>query len=132
MSKVLSVLDIANRNGLNTEDVDRPFDESLIPSLANYVHPWSLVFTFLLSEVDLSDIETENIGRSEHEKRIAALRKWKAANGHRATYRSLLQALLESGRTDHAESICDKLAAANSIQLQQQRLEHGDGECRNA
>ena len=91
---------------------NRPCDDRLFASLANFVHPWRLVFSSLLSEMDLDDIDEENQSRSEQEKRVAALRKWKAREGRKATYAVLLGAILDSGKVDQAEMLCEQVAIA--------------------
>lgn len=112
-------LSIAAKVGLGTEELRKPCDDRLFPLLANFVHPWRLVFSSLLSEVDLDDIDQEKQSRSEQEKRVAALRKWKASKGHEATYGALLGAILDNGKVDQAEMLCQLLA------LQPQSSEQG-------
>ena len=65
------------------------------------------MFESLLSQIDLDDIDKENY--SEEEKRISALRKWKARNGHGATYEVLVDTLLSKGKMDQAECVCHLL-----------------------
>ena len=59
--------------------------------------------------MDLDDIDEENQSRSEQEKRVAALRKWKAREGHKVTYGVLLGVLLDSSKVDQAELLCEQL-----------------------
>ena len=103
-------LSIAAKVGLGAEELSKPCEDCLFPLLANFVHPWRLVFSSLLNEVDLDDIDQENQSRSEQEKRAAALRKWKARKGHGATYGVLLGAILDGGKVDQAELLCQLLA----------------------
>ena len=103
-------LSIAAKVGLGAEELSKPCDDRLFPLLANFVHPWRLVFSSLLSEVDVDDVAEENQSRSEQEKRVAALRKWKARKGHEATYSVLVKAVLDQGKVDQAELICQLLA----------------------
>ena len=102
---------IAKKIGLGSEELNTPCEDFFLPLLANFVHPWREVFASLLMPVELDDIDSENNGRSEQEKRIAALRKWKARNGHGATYEILVMALLNIGKVDQAETICGQLLA---------------------
>lgn len=88
-----------------------PCEDIFLSFLANFVHPWREVFTFLLTPVELDDIDSENDGRSEHIKRITALHKWKDKNGHEATYKILVMALLNIGKVDQAETMCSQLLA---------------------
>ena len=102
------VVSIAAKLDLGVEELRKPCEDCLFPLLANFVHPWRLVFSSLLSDVDLDDVDKEN--QSEQEKRVAALRKWKARSGREATYDILLEAILISGRMDQAELLCQLLS----------------------
>ena len=93
-------LSIAAKVGLGAEELSKPCDDRLFPLLANFVHPWRLVFSSLLSEVDLDDIDQEKQSRSEQE----------TSNGHEATYDSLVKAVLDHGKVDQAEMLCQLLA----------------------
>ena len=111
-------LSIAAKVGLGAEELSKPCDDRLFALLANFVHPWRLVFSSLLSEVDLDDVHREN-SSEEAEKRLGALRKWKTRNAHKATYGSLVKAILDHGKVDQAEMLCQLLA------LQPQPSEQG-------
>ena len=111
------VCSIAKQIGLGSEELNAPCEDSFFPLLASIIHPWREVFASLLTEVDLSDIDVENSGRSEQEKRIAALRKWKARNGQGATYEVLVRALLDIGKVDRAETLCGQLQALQGVVL---------------
>ena len=102
------VLSIATEVGLGAKELSKQCEESLFLLLADFLHPWRLVFSSLLSDVDIDDVDREN--QSEPEKRVAALRKWKVRNGHGATYYILVEAVLNSSRLDQAELICKHLA----------------------
>ena len=106
---------IAKKIGLGSEELNTPCKDSFFPFLASIIHPWREVFASLLTEVDLDDIDLENSGRSEQEKRIAALRKWKARNGQGATYEVLVRALLNIGKVDQAETLCSQLLVLQGI-----------------
>ena len=111
MSFVLkSALEIAGRVGLRLETLDTPVTESAFLSLAIFVDPWRLVFHDLLAPTDISDVDTEN--RSEQEKRVACLRKWKSRNGAEATYRVIVQSVVNCGHVDKAEAICKQVLLA--------------------
>ena len=110
MSSVASsALEIAGRVGLQPATLDTPVKESAFLSLASFVDPWRLVFFELLAPTDVSDIDAENVGRSEQEKRVACLRKWKSRYGAEATYRVIVQSALKCERVDNAEGICRQL-----------------------
>ena len=94
--------------GLAADELSKPCDGSIIPSLADCFREWRVIFGSLLSELDLGDVDRENT--TEEEKRIAALRKWRERKGHEATYKILVDALLNRGERYQAESLCKTLA----------------------
>ena len=105
----ISLQTIADKFNLKAKDLDKPCEDRLIPSLANFVHPWRVVTAALgLSEVDAGDVDSES--NSGEERRIAALRKWKTRNGQQATYKLLVDALIRIQRVDTAEKLCHLLA----------------------
>ena len=77
--------DLATEIGLKAVELTKPCQDSIFPWLANFVDPWREILSSLLSKVDLSDVDTENRDRSEQQKGIAALHKWKARKGRKAT-----------------------------------------------
>ena len=107
MAKV-SAEDVAYLIGLSADELSKPCDSNIIPSLADCFSQWKVIFGSLLSDLDLSDVDKES--STEEEKRIAALRKWKARNGCEATYKVLVDALLNRGERYQAENLCKILA----------------------
>ena len=104
----ISAKDLATNLGLTADELLKPCDSKIIPSLADCFSQQRVIFSSLLSEIDLGDVDREN--RTEEEKRIAALRKWKGRNGDGATYEVLVNALLKQGEKGQAESLCKLLA----------------------
>ena len=104
----ISAEEVANEVGLAADELSKPCNDSIIPSLADCFSHWRVIFGSLLSELDLDDVDKENA--TEEEKRIAALRKWKAKNGSEATYKILVGVLLKKGERYQAESLCKILA----------------------
>ena len=104
--------DIAARVGLDAQLLHLQCDEAGLPYLADFVHPWRENFFYLLAPLDMDDIDSEKTGRSEQEKRVAALLKWKARCGKEATYSALVSALLQNGNVERAEALCQHLRAA--------------------
>ena len=107
-----SISDVAMDVGLRPEKLDEPFSEAMFVSLAGSLDPWRLIFCNLLTDVELNDVEEEN--HTGQERRVACLRKWKAKNGVRATYRVLIQAAVDNERVSQAEEMCRRLAEADS------------------
>ena len=114
MECIISPEDIAAKVGLRAELLDLSCEENCFVSLSDFVDPWRLVFADLLSSLDLKDIDTENRGASEQEKRVASLRKWKSRNGADATYRVIIQSAIKCGHVDNAEAICRQLLSQAS------------------
>ena len=108
----MSFEDLAATFGLSADKLRRPYDDRLLPLLADFIHPWRLVFESLLSQIDLDDIKKES--DTEEERRTAALRKWKERNGSEATYEVLIRLLLSRGKTNQAESICQLIACQSN------------------
>ena len=109
----ISAKDVANEVGLAADELSKPCNNSIIPSLADCFSQWRVIFGSLLSDLDLCDVDRENT--TEEEKRIAALRKWKARNGLGATYKILVDILLNKGERYQAENLCGRLAGHLSL-----------------
>ena len=56
-----------------------------------------------LTAIDIDDIDCK---KTEPEKRVETLQKWKKKFGFRAKFRMLVEILLESGNADNAEVVC--------------------------
>ena len=108
MAQISAEENVANGVGLAADELSKPCDDSIIPSLANCFTEWRVIFESLLSDLDLDDVDKENA--TEEEKGIAALRKWKARNNSEATYKVLVGVLLKKGERYLAESLCKILA----------------------
>ena len=108
MMAQISAEKVANGVSLAADELLKSCDGSIIPSLADCFSQWKVIFGSLLSDLDLSDVDKEN--SIEEEKRIAALRKWRARNGCEATYKVLVDALLNRGERYQAENMCKILA----------------------
>ena len=106
MTSIISPEEVASRFGLESGELDRPCTEDFCASFAPFVHPWRLVFADLLSPTDIDDVDSEQVGRSEQEKRLASLRKWRSRCGDKATFRAVIAAVLSSGNVDNAEGLC--------------------------
>ena len=68
---------------------------------------WRAVGVYLLSNVELSDIDIE--GHNEGLKRTKMLNKWKEKNSFMATYYLLIEAMLKAGKGDQASGVCELL-----------------------
>ena len=69
---------------------------------------WKGVASYLkLTGSDMGEVDSD--GRDEAGKQHKTLQKWKSKFAFKATYRNLIQALLDSGKGDHAEEVCKLL-----------------------
>ena len=109
MAKV-SAEEVANGVGLAAVELSKACDGGIIPSLADCFSQWRVIS--LLSKIDVGDVDRDNT--TEEEKRIAALRTWKARNGCEATYKILVDTLLNKGERSDAENLCRKILADHS------------------
>ena len=105
-TKMATVEDVAAHFDLDSSHLNKPCTEAFLLSFSDHVNPWRLVFANLLSETDLDDIDSEQTGRSEQEKRLACLRKWKSRRGNGATFRAVIEAVLSTGNVGSAEALC--------------------------
>lgn len=93
--------------------LSQPCEEELFRrALIDYVHPWPQVFSYLLDEADISTIESD-LTTDDKGKRMAAFLKWKEQKGLKATYKCLIQAVLNCDRKDEARKICETLVVAD-------------------
>ena len=112
MAKV-SAEDVAYEIGLAADELSKPCDSNIIPSLGDCFREWKVIFWSLLSEIDVHDVNKENT--TEAMKRIAALYKWRDRKGREATYKVLVDALLDRGERYQAENLCRKILAHHSM-----------------
>ena len=61
-----------------------------------------------LKQPDIEEIESK---KTEPEKRLETLQKWKMKYGYCATYKALVQVLLKVENASHAERVCRLLQA---------------------
>ena len=112
MAKV-SAEDVAYEIGLPADELSKPCDSNIIPSLDDCFREWEVIFGSLLSEIDVDDVNKENT--TGVKKRIAALRKWRDRKGREATYKVLVDALLNRGERYQAENLCSKILEHHSV-----------------
>ena len=75
---------------------------------------WRTVAPHLgLSQTDILEIDIDQ--RTESEKRLKTLLKWKEKYGYMATFKNLVQVLLKIGHADCAESVCRLLQPPQQV-----------------
>ena len=94
--------------GVHPEKLDESISDDYILVIASVLSSWRKVAAHLgLSEIDLDSLEQE--GKSEQEKKLEALLKWKGRYAFKATYKKLIESLLSLAMVDVAEKVCHLL-----------------------
>ena len=110
--------------GVCPEKLDESISDDYILVIASVLSSWRKVAAHLgLSEVDLDSLEQE--GKSEQEKKLEALLKWKGRYAFKATYKKLIESLLSLAMVDVTEKVCHLLKGmspcsfvySNSLQI---------------
>ena len=96
--------EVAAPFGVDSKELDKPCTEAFFSSIADLVHPWRQVFSDLLCQTDMDDVDSE--GRSEREKRLGCLRKWRSRFGDGATFRAIIATVLSTGNVENAQALC--------------------------
>lgn len=109
-----TVDDLAVRAGVI--DINRECGTDDILSLAIFCDPWQLVGRHLrLTDAQINAIDGDN--RSTDLKRLGALQKWREMFVFKATYRVLVEALIDCGKAQQASEVCKYLAQKESRYL---------------
>ena len=69
-----------------------------------------------LTEADVAMIDSHN--RTIEEKRVRMLEKWKSKLAYKATYRTIIEALLAEGRSADAVEACKVIKAVEGCSSQ--------------
>jgi len=75
-----------------------------------------------MPSISESDIDRDH--KTEKEKRAALLGKWKKKKGSAATYKRLIQALLDIECREEAEGVCELLQKSSGSQQQHPFTQH--------
>ena len=90
--------------GVHPEELNKSISDDHLRAIAIFLTSWRKVATYLkLSENDLDDVEREE--KDEQDKRLKVLQKWKGKFGYKATYKKLVEVLLQLARADIAEKV---------------------------
>ena len=57
----------------------------------------------------IANKEIDSDGKKDPAKKLKTLVKWKGKFAFKATYKSLIEVLLTTGKANHAEEVCGKL-----------------------
>ena len=107
MSRTPTVGELVAKAGVT--NIDRECDHEDFLYLASFCDPWQLVGAHLrLSSTQLSNIDADN--KSTALKRLKVLHQWKSMYVFRATFRVLIEALIDCSKTQQALEVCKYLA----------------------
>ena len=91
-------------------------DEHLV-NISTFLEAWKLIIIAPHFELNKGEIEAiENDGKSEEEKRLLMLQKWRQAFDFKATYKKLLEVLLTARRTEQAGKVCQTITTHHNTQ----------------
>ena len=97
--------------------LNREVSDEHIIEIPTFLESWNLIAPHL--DLSKGEIEAvENDGKSEEDKRLLMLQKWKQALFFKATYKKLVEALLAVRRTDQAGKVCQLVVTCHSTQSQ--------------
>ena len=86
------------------EKLNESISDDHLREIAIFLTSWRKVATYLeLGQNDLDDVGQE--GKDEQDKRLKALQIWKGKFGFKATYRKLVEVLLQLAKADIAEKV---------------------------
>ena len=78
-------------------------------ALSKFCDPWDLIGHHLeLEQSQISAIDDDN--KTTDQKRVGVMQTWKEKFAHKATYRVLVNALLDCDKAQHALEVCKILA----------------------
>lgn len=93
--------------------MEQEFDDNHLMDFASKLDRWEMLAKSL--RVPNSEIETIKDEGGVQLQRIKFLECWKQRCGSRATYRAMIEALLQINRTDLAESIIGSMRSVNDV-----------------
>ena len=100
----VSLEELVREVGVAPESLDKRCSDDHLRSVSLFLD-WQTVAPHLgLSETDQEEIESD--GKKDPAKRLKTLVKWKGTFAFKATYKSLIEVLLTTGKVNHAEEVC--------------------------
>ena len=104
-SSALTAETIAEATDVPKAKLDLECSEHHVIDTSLFLKSWRTLAPHLkLVDTDIEEIDQD--GRTEQEKRLKTLQKWRERFIFRATYKILMEALLKTGRADHARRVC--------------------------
>ena len=97
--------------GVSMDILEQECSAEMLPNLAKFCVDWKLVGSHLkLTAAEIAAVYGDN--HTVDEKRIGMLMKWRERFSFKATYRLLVQALLDCGRTSDAIDVCKAVSSS--------------------
>ena len=107
--------EVVKKVGISQDQLDQTCSDEHLKSISLFLD-WRNVAPHLgLSRIDIKDTESEN--RTESERRLEVLQKWKTKYGFKATLKSLVMVLLTVGNAHDAEEVCRLLQLQAGTEL---------------
>ena len=107
--------DLEQRFKIPSGTLENEVSDDDIREISAFLESWKLVAPHLgLSKGEIEAVE--NDAKSEEEKRLSLLQKWKQALVFKATYKELVNALLSVRRADLAVKVCRMVVTSVSSQ----------------
>lgn len=114
----ITLQDVATQANLRVEDLNsevNPHDQRLLLDLAKFCIHWKLIGKRLnLTDAEIAAVDVDN--RTEEEKRVGMLEKWKGKFAFKATYLVFIEAILDCEQAQQAIEACRTIAAGEPSQ----------------
>lgn len=124
--KGITLEDLTERFKIPSGVIENEVSDDDIREISTFLESWKLVAPHLgLSKGEIEAIDKD--GKSEEEKRVLMLQKWKQALVFKATYKELVNALLSVRRADLAVKVC-KMIISTSMSSQPTIDTHLEGQ----
>ena len=106
--KEITIEDLTKRFKIPSGVLENEVSDVDIREISTFLESWKLVAPHLgLKKGEIEAIESD--GKSEEEKKMLMLQKWKQALVFNATYKELINALLFVRRADLAVKVCQMM-----------------------
>ena len=110
--KGITLEDLTERYKIPSSVLENEVSDDDIRKISTFLESWKVVAPYLglsKGQIEASDRD----GKSEEEKRLLMLQRWKQAFVFKATYKELINALLSVARADLAVKVCKTVSLAN-------------------
>ena len=107
----VTINDVIAEAGVSMNILELECSSEMLPNLANLFVDWKLLsFHLKLTPAEIAAIDGDN--HTVDEKQIGMLVKWRGRFAFGATYRVLVQALLDCGRVSDAVDMCKAISSS--------------------